>query len=295
MTGKIFAIKRFEIHDGDGIRTTVFLQGCPLCCKWCHNPEGLEQRPVLAFRENRCVSCGRCAACCTAHQFVNGVHTIDRSKCTHCGKCVEVCSHKALTLYGKEITVEELMPALLEDELFYRASGGGVTLSGGEPMLQADFAMELLKALRDKNIHTALDTCGFASPEDYRRVLPYTCQFLFDVKAIQADVHKRLTGQPNQMILENLRMLSDNGANIEVRVPYIPGMNDGEMAAIADFLASCKQIKAVKILGYHDLAKDKYQAVNMDYPGKEIIVPSPMEKETVEELFRSRQLNVVRL
>ena len=296
--GRIFAIKRFEIHDGPGIRTTVFLQGCPLSCRWCHNPEGLKGRPVLGFRENKCVSCGACTAVCGAHGIVNGKHVYDRSKCVSCGKCVERCVNNALTLYGREVNAEELLPVLLEDRPFYESScgaeRGGVTISGGEPLLQADLTVELLRLLRQNGIDTALDTCGFAPREAFERALPYTDHFLFDIKAIDASLHRELTGVSNEMILSNIAFLSEKGADIEVRVPFIPGMNDGEMPEIARFLSGLN-IRAVKILPYHGFASDKYLSLGMTYPAAGVKEPDHAQTEAAVSLFAARGLNVVRI
>ncbi len=291
--GRIFAVKRFEIHDGQGIRTTLFLQGCPLACKWCHNPEGMKPKPILAFTENRCVVCGRCSSVCDNHEIINGNHVFHRENCVSCGRCETVCPQSALTLYGKEVTAEEILPALLEDKLFYEQSGGGVTLSGGEPMQQAEFTLKLLKKLKENGISTALDTCGLASPEAYQKVLPFVDQILYDVKAIDSKVHEAITGQDNALILSNLTALSQSFGNIEVRVPYIPGMNDHEMEAIAAFLAEKTNVQAVKVLGYHELAKDKYTSLDLPFLMEGTTVPDKMTLENVRAVFRAKGLNVL--
>lgn len=291
--GRIFGIKRFEIHDGQGLRTTVFLQGCPLRCRWCHNPEGLEAKPLLAFHEMKCTRCGRCADVCPAHTVRDGVHTVDRSICRGCGKCTGVCAANALSVYGEEVTAAELLPRLLEDRVFFEAGGGGVTLSGGEPMMQTAFTLELLRMLRREGIHTALDTCGFAPRDAYEKVFPLVDQFLFDVKAYHSDVHERLTGQKNELILSNLLRLNEMGANIEIRVPYVPNMNDGEMEAIAAFLAPLSSVRAVKILGYHDFAADKYTSVGKRFTSTDAVVPSEEETERVRDMFRRAGLKTV--
>lgn len=259
-------IKRMAIHDGDGIRTTVFLKGCPLKCVWCHNPESIAFRPQLAYYANKCVSCGECVDVCPvgAHTIGEAGHVFDRSACVACGRCAEVCLGSALTLFGREMTVDELMPILLEDRAFYENSGGGVTLSGGECLMQAAFCRELLRRLKAEGINTAVDTCGFVPRETLDAVIPYTDTFLYDVKAIDEEVHKRCTGQSNERILDNLRYLDSRRCRIEVRVPYVPGYNDGEVAAIAAFLAQLKNVVAVRVLPYHNFAGSKYTALNME-------------------------------
>ena len=258
-------IKRFAVHDGNGIRTTVFLKGCPLKCVWCHNPEAISFRAQLAYYSHKCIQCGECAAICPNHVHkidANG-HSFDRSLCSACGKCTEVCFGSALTFYGKTVTVEELLPLLLEDKDFYESSGGGVTLSGGECLCQADFCVELLQALKVEGIHTAVDTCGFVPRATLDKVLPYTDVFLYDMKAFDEAVHIQCTGQSNKQILENLTYLDSCGKNIEIRIPFVPGYNDNQIGKISDFLKPLKHITAVKVLPYHNYAGSKYAALEM--------------------------------
>lgn len=243
MKAMISDIKRFAVHDGDGIRTTVFFKGCPLKCLWCHNPEGISFKPQIAFYKNKCIGCG---------------------ECQKEGFTTEGCLGEAKVLYGKEVMVEELLPKLLEDKDFYDTSGGGVTLSGGECLCQADFCAELLKRLKEEGVNTAVDTCGFVSQENLNKVIPYTDTFLYDVKAIDEAVHIRCTGQSNRVILENLRYLDGLGKTIEVRFPYVPGYNDDQVDKIAEFLRPLKNIKAIKVLPYHNYAGSKYLALGMD-------------------------------
>ena len=204
MKGIISDIKRFAVHDGDGIRTTVFFKGCPLKCVWCHNPEGISFKPQLAYYENKCIDCGECVSVCpsNAHKLTDEGHSFQRDLCIACGKCEEKCLGSALNFYGKEVTVDELLPTLLEDKGFYETSGGGVTLSGGECLCQADFCVKLLKALKKEGINTAVDTCGFVSQDALDKVLPYTDIFLYDIKAIEEDVHIKCTGQSNKQVLD---------------------------------------------------------------------------------------------
>ena len=264
MKGIIFEIKRFAVHDGDGIRTTVFFKGCPLKCVWCHNPEGIDFSPQLAYYENKCIGCGECVSVCpTGAHSMNPGHFFERKKCLACGKCVDVCLGNALTFYGKEMTVEELIPILLKDKDFYDNSGGGVTLSGGECLMHVDFCADLLKQLKEHNIHTAVDTCGMVSKQNFDKVIPYTDIFLYDIKAIDEDVHIMCTGHSNKLILENIRYLDSLGKDIEVRIPYVPEYNDNQMQKIADFLTTIKNLKLVRVLPYHNYARSKYSALGM--------------------------------
>lgn len=265
MKARIFEIKRFAVHDGDGIRTTVFFKGCPLNCVWCHNPEGIAFKPQTAYYAHKCIGCGECAGACPtqAYQIADSIHRFDAARCIGCGKCAEVCPNDALIFYGREVTVEELLPLLLEDKDFYANSGGGVTLSGGECLMQADFCAELLKRLKENGIHTAVDTCGFVPQESLDRVMPYTDIFLYDIKAINEAVHLACTGQSNRRILENIRYLNQNDCKIEVRIPYVPGYNDSEMAPAAEFLSGLRNVTKVRILPYHNYARSKYEALHM--------------------------------
>lgn len=267
MKASVFEIKRFAVHDGDGIRTTVFLKGCPLRCVWCHNPEGISRSSELAYYAHKCIGCGECVNVCPvdAHSISDGVHSLDRALCTACGKCAEVCLGDALTLYGKEMTVDELMPRLLEDREFYSNSGGGVTVSGGECLTHADFCRELLSRLKAEGISTAVDTCGFVSREAIDKVLPFTDVFLYDLKAISSETHKKCTLRDNGIILENLRYLASKGATIEIRTPYVPDYNDGEIEAIAAFLRELDRNISIRILPYHNYAASKYESLEIPY------------------------------
>ena len=266
-TGKIVDIKRFAVHDGDGIRTTVFFKGCSLKCVWCHNPESIKREPQLAYYEQKCLSCMECAEVCPsgAHEMNwDKGHVFDRTKCIACGACEPVCLGDALKLWGREMTVEELIPLLLEDREFYQTSQGGVTLSGGECLLQADFCAQLLQTLKEEGIHTAVDTCGFVSWSAFEKVLPYTDIFLYDIKAFDPEVHKMCTGQSNEIILQNLKLLDETGAKIEIRIPYVPDYNSDQMEKIRDFLAGLSSLPRVKVLPYHNFAGSKYEALGME-------------------------------
>lgn len=261
MTGRIFEVKRFAVHDGPGIRTTVFFKGCPLKCLWCHNPEGISFAPQTAFYANKCIGCGDC------------------EKADFSG-----CLSDARIIYGEDVTVDELLPRLLEDRDFYETDRGGVTLSGGECLMQADFCTELLKALKKEGIHTAVDTCGFVSKEAFDKVLPYTDIFLYDIKAFDEDVHIQCTGQSNKQILENLTYLDSLGKAIEVRIPYVPEYNADQVEKIAAFLKLLKNVTAVKVLPYHNFAGSKYDALGMVNTLPEQL-PSDEEIQKAEALF----------
>jgi len=263
MKAAICDIKRFAVHDGDGIRTTVFFKGCPLKCLWCHNPESISFEPQTAFYENKCIGCG---------------------ECQKDGFTPENCLGEAKVFYGKEVTVEELLPLLLEDRPFYETSGGGVTLSGGECLCRYPFAAELLKRLKEAGVNTAVDTCGFVSREALDAVLPYTDTFLYDLKAYDEDVHVKCTGQSNKIILENLLYLDARGARIEIRIPYVPDCNANQMAKLAAFLRPLRSVTKVKVLPYHNYAGSKYAALGME----NTLPPTlPTEEETaaVQALF----------
>ena len=285
MKGVISDIKRFAVHDGDGIRTTVFFKGCPLKCVWCHNPEGIGFSPQIAYYAHKCIGCGECVAVCPtdAHRMEGG-HVFDREKCAGCGACQTVCLGSALTFYGKTVTVSELLPQLLEDRAFYENSGGGVTLSGGECLMQADFCAELLEALKAQGIHTAVDTCGFVPQAALDKVIPYTDIFLYDLKAFDEDVHIRCTGQSNRIILENLRYLDSMGKACEIRIPFVPGYNDDQMEKLADFVKSLKNITRVQVLAYHNYAGSKYHALGMENTLPECL-PTQEQLQTAEGYF----------
>lgn len=263
---KVIDIKRFAVHDGDGIRTTVFLKGCPLKCVWCHNPESISPEAQLAYYRHKCVRCGMCVNACheKAHRFDGETHVFRKDLCIACGQCEDICLGDALKFYGKEYSVSELLPILTEDKEFYDNSGGGVTISGGECLLHADFCAELLKELKKEHIHTAVDTCGFVSQNAFDRVMPYTDIFLYDIKAFDEETHVKCTGQSNRIILENLKYLNEKEKKIEIRIPYVPEYNAGEIDKIFDFLKDFKHIVKVRVLAYHNYAGSKYEALSAE-------------------------------
>lgn len=288
-SGIYFAIKRLEIHDGPGVRTTLFLKGCPLRCLWCHNPEGLCAPPVLAHYAHKCVNCGACVFACPngAHLIENGVHRFVKEKCTACGKCESACPEKANKLFGERVTPSEILPELLIDKPFYQKTGGGVTLSGGEPLLQTDFVCELVRLLKNEGVHTAIDTSLSVPRASVERVAAEADMFLCDIKAVDDALHRQLTGLGSSEIIENIKYLDSIGMPMEIRFPLIPDMNDGEAEKVAEFISRLRNVRAVKALAYHDLARTKYAALGLEYPMKDTQPPSKDRLAEVQALLTS--------
>ena len=244
MKGLISGIKRMEIHDGDGLRTTVFFKGCPLRCIWCHNPEGLSFEKQVAHFSEKCIKCGACKG--------------ERSEAAEA-----LCPTGALHLFGKEYTARELVDSVLIDGEFIRR-GGGVTFSGGECLMQSDFVCEAAELFRREGISVYIDTSGYVKREVLERIIPYTDKFLYDVKAFSNEVHKRCTGRGNRLILDNLKFLSDKGCSIEIRYPLVTGYNDEEASDIARFLSNLNGITMVRILRYHSFSGSRYLALGIE-------------------------------
>jgi pyruvate formate lyase activating enzyme len=287
-------IKRFAVHDGDGVRTTVFFKGCPLKCVWCHNPEGISFKSEVAYYSHKCIGCMECVEVCPtgAHKASDKGHIFDRNLCIGCSKCAENCLGNALQFYGKEVTVEELLPKLLEDKDFYQTGGGGVTLSGGECLSRWEFCLDLLKRLKENDINTAVDTCGLVPREVLSKIAEYTDTFLYDIKAIDRDVHKKCTGQYNDVILENIKYLDSINAKIEVRYPFVPDLNSGEAEKIADFLKDFNNLTKVRVLPYHNYAASKYASLDMENTLPDTL-PSDPQLEKAKEYFKARKIEVV--
>ncbi|HML03424.1 MAG TPA: glycyl-radical enzyme activating protein [Candidatus Bathyarchaeia archaeon] len=268
-SGVVFNVERYAIQDGPGIRTTVFFKGCPLRCWWCHNPEGQKKGFELVFRPSRCIECGKCLKSCTrqALAYVSKQLVIDRKRCTVCGACVCKCPSEALSIAGKRTSVEEVMKIIEKDMPFYDESRGGVTFSGGEPLMQPDFLEALLEECVKKGINTALDTSGYASSHVVDRFCRKIDLFLFDVKIMGDLRHRKYTGVSNRRILENLQRMVKNGGRVEVSLPIIPGINDDEenIEKTGEFLASLRKIESVSLLPYHRMGVDKYKSLGKPY------------------------------
>lgn len=261
-------IQKCCVHDGPGLRTVLFLMGCPLRCKWCQNPENLAARPVALFDAAKCVSCGRCLPMCThAGSVLDAAGLrIDRGRCVGCGECIDACCTEAKTLCGREMTADEAFEAVMRDEIFYRRSGGGVTVSGGEPTMHAAFCRELFAKLHVAGIHTAMETCGWCAPETMREAAAETDLFLFDLKAVSPEVHREWTGRDNAPILRNLAFLLAGGKRVIIRIPLIPGVNTGaEFERMMAYLAGLPAVREVHILPFHQAGQSKYMLSGTPY------------------------------
>jgi pyruvate formate lyase activating enzyme len=281
---RIYHIQRFSLNDGPGIRTTVFLKGCPLSCAWCHNPESQSEMPELLHYDPLCIRCGACAAVCPTRCLTVRPDgwTIDRARCDLCGRCVEACPTDALVLRGRDIGEEELVARILDDRAFFDESGGGVTFSGGEPLLQAAELANVLPRLRAKGIHVAVETAGCVDPVSLDRVTPHVDLFLYDVKSMDPDVHQRATGSDNALVLANLARLAASGKDVVVRTPVIPGFNDTPEAlgAIASHVVDLG-LRRIDLLPFHPLATAKYQALGRQDAMAGIPAPDPDRMESL--------------
>ncbi len=286
--GIIFNIQRYSIDDGPGVRTTVFFKGCPLSCLWCSNPESQNPRPVVTYRYTSCIRCGTCVKTCPLGIITleeDGVH-IDREACDMCGKCVEECVQEALRISGEKMTVDEVFNIVKRDSDFYKVSGGGVTASGGEILMQADFITELFKRCREEDIHTCADTTGFGKKEAMEKVLTYSDLVFFDLKHMDPIEHEKLCGQSNDLILNNLALVVEKEVPMVIRVPLIPGFNnsDENIEAIAKTVAGFTKEVPVNILPYHGYGANKYRMIDKTYQLEDVETPAE------EELDRARQI-----
>jgi len=298
LTGTVFDVKRFATGDGPGIRTLVFLKGCPLRCLWCANPESQSQTPELMFHRSRCVGCGRCIEACPVGAIEADAAglTTDRRACTACGRCVSACLYEAREVIGQTVSVGEILRQIRRDRRFYDRSGGGVTLTGGEPLQQCAFSADLLKACRAEGIHTAMETCGFAPASCIDAVLPHLNLLYYDLKHIDPDAHKRLTGQSNESILANLERVARSfvQGTIVIRVPWVPEYNGYEdvLEGILDFVSVLPNIDHVEIMPYHRLGAGKYDGLGRRYllDGR-----PPVQKPALAHLIEIGQVRGIRV
>ena len=256
----IFDIEKFAVHDGPGIRTTLFFKGCPLHCIWCHNPESQRREKEIFFSPEKCIGCGWCFGICPKHCHIAGPpRRFDRTNCIRCGKCTEKCYAGALEQVGQDMTVGEVLEEVLKDKVFYENSGGGITLSGGEPMESFEFLRELLPGAKQAGLHICIETCGHAPWKRYEWLLPYIDLFLYDIKATDPEKHRNFTGVTNELILENLRKIDENGGKTILRCPLVPGVNDEEehLHAVAALANTLKNVREINVEPYHPLGISK--------------------------------------
>lgn len=288
-------IQKFSVHDGPGIRTTVFLKGCPLKCWWCHNPESQNLSHEILFFEERCTKCGVCIKRCPTKtiELKDNYLIMNKNKCDLCGKCSDFCPSNAREYVGKDFTVKELMKEIIKDEAFYDESNGGVTFSGGEPLIYADFLKEVLHSCKVRGIHTAVDTCGHTSWENFEKILDKVDLFLYDLKMMNNEKHKKYMGVGNKLILENLKKLSDRGCNIFVRMPIIAGINDDDenINESINFISNLN-ILQVNLLPYHKMGMDKYKRLTMEYKLSGMEKPSDEKIAEIVEKFRKVGIKV---
>lgn len=284
-------IQKFSIHDGDGIRTSVFFKGCPLRCEWCHNPETQRFEQEMQFDVGKCVGCGTCVKVCPSQALTmkDGRPVLDKELCTLCGKCENFCPVGIREIVGREYTVKELVKELMKDQIFYEDSGGGVTLSGGEVMaMDMDYVLAIAKELKRQDVSLTIDTCGYVPYEKFQAILPYVNTFLYDVKVMDPELHKKYIGVDNKLILENLIRLSQDGARIYIRIPTIKEVN-GNGENMKETIAFLKKHDIhplqVNLLPYHDTGSSKYPKLDMEYKGTDLHAPDKKEMEGFVQLF----------
>lgn len=294
-------IQKYSIHDGDGIRTTVFFKGCPLSCTWCHNPETQSFSKQLMFQDERCTGCGACVKGCPkgAISIKDGKSVTDKTKCIECGKCIEDCLLNIREISGKYDTVNQLILEIEKDKAFYEQSKGGVTLSGGEVLAQdMDYLLELLEKLHRKGYRINIDTCGYVSYDRIKKVLPFVDTFLYDIKIMDSMLHKKYTGVDNALILDNLKKLSQDGASIWIRIPMIGGINDtvDNINQTASFLIKEKiKVKQINLLPYHNTGSSKYSRLNKTYKGEKFYTPTTKELEKLAAILHKYNFSKIQI
>lgn len=288
---KVINIQKFSVHDGDGIRTTIFFKGCLLECWWCHNPESQSYKKELMFDSDRCQGCGMCISACPSQAIKlddDCVAVTDTEKCTLCETCFDYCLNNNRQIVGQEYEIDQLLEIIKKDNQFYEETGGGVTLSGGEVMTQdIGYIEELCKRIKKEDINIAIDTCGYAPQKNYERLLPYVDTFLYDIKTLNDEKHKKYMGKSNDLILSNLEFLAKNGANINIRIPLIKPVNS-DMESVNDIIEYLKEkigIVKVNLLPYHNTGSSKYQRLGVDYKAKDLETPTKEELEAIKNLF----------
>lgn len=287
ITGTVFDLQRFSVHDGPGIRTIVFFKGCTLRCRWCSNPESQHWEKQLAFIKRDCIQCNKCTAACNYNALQISPHfTVDKERCVLCGDCSDICYPGALAMEGRIVNVVELMTELRRDNSHYRRSGGGITLSGGEAIAQATFSAELLKACKHEGWHTAVETAAFVPQEKFEKTLPYIDLVLLDIKHADSKKHEQFVGKPNELILENAKFIASfPNTELVVRVPLIPGFNDqqDELLAIANIADKLPGVKHLHILPYHRMGENKYGYLNYEYAMGDVKPPKPEDVSKLRE------------
>jgi pyruvate formate lyase activating enzyme len=295
-SGMVFNIQRFSLHDGPGIRTTIFFKGCPLKCQWCQNPEGISASPLLLHYPNRCLGCSACIDICEQQAIVrdrSGVR-IDRQECNLCLKCAAVCPVEAIQVAGKVVTVEELIIEALKDRLTFEESGGGVTISGGEPFMQPEFMIAVLKRLKYEGIHTVIETSGYAPWAIVEEAAKFIDLFIYDLKLIDSVSSEYYLGVQNSLMLDNLKRLQQSGANLQVRMPLIPQANDDQknIKQTAKFLTECG-ITELELIAYHNLGSAKYAAIGLDYMQNAPEIPSKAFMGAIKQSFEKQGIKII--